>query len=125
MSRNYRRVKFIDLSMSSLGFFSDESSTCLDMMNDIGTDKKQQLYIIKKIIIIAISSRREAVTGNASAVRRLPLERHTTSFVVETGIGMPTLNAIYAINAILISFLFFSFFFLSFSFPFCFLNNPS
>ena len=89
------------------------------MMNDIGTDKKQQLYIIKKIIIIAISSRREAVTGNASAVRRLPLERHTTSFVVKIGIGMPTLNAIYAI---LISFLFF---FLSFLFfPFCFLNNP-
>ena len=37
-----------------LGIFSDECSTFLDMMNDIGTDKKRQLYIIKKMINIAI-----------------------------------------------------------------------
>ena len=44
-----------NLSMScSLGVFSDECSTFLDMMNDIGIDKKQQLYIIKKMINIAI-----------------------------------------------------------------------
>ena len=55
MSRNYRCVKFVNLSMSSLGVFSDECSTFLDMMNDIGIDKKQQLYIIKKMINIAIS----------------------------------------------------------------------
>ena len=54
MSRNYRRVKFINLSMSSVGVYSDECSTCLDMMNDIGIDKKQQLYIIKKMINIAL-----------------------------------------------------------------------
>ena len=30
--------------MSSLGVFSDECSTFLDMMNDIGIDKKQQRY---------------------------------------------------------------------------------
>ena len=41
-----------DLSMSSLGVFSDEYSTFLDMMNDIGIDKKQQRYIIKKMINI-------------------------------------------------------------------------
>ena len=43
MSRNYRRVKFVNLSMSSLGgffFFSDECSTFLDILNDIGIDKK-------------------------------------------------------------------------------------
>ena len=34
--------------------FSDECSTFLDMMNDIGIDKKQQRYIIKKMINIAI-----------------------------------------------------------------------
>ena len=45
MSRNYRCVKFVNLSMSSLGVFSDECSTFLDKMNDIGIDKKQQLYI--------------------------------------------------------------------------------
>ena len=54
MSRNYRCVKFVNLSMSSLGVFSDECSTFLDMMNDIGIDKKQQHYIIKKMINIAI-----------------------------------------------------------------------
>ena len=54
MSRNYRCVKFVNLSMSSLGVFSDECSTFLDMMNDIGIDKKQQRYIIKKMINIAI-----------------------------------------------------------------------
>ena len=46
MSRNYRCVRFVNFSMSSLGVFSDECSTLLDMMNDIGIDKKQQLYII-------------------------------------------------------------------------------
>ena len=54
MSRNYRCVRFINLSMSSLGFFCDECSTFLDMMNDIGIDKKQQRFIIKKMINIAI-----------------------------------------------------------------------
>ena len=54
MSRNYRRVRFVNLSMSSLGVFSNECSTFLDMMNDIGFDKKQQRYIIKKVINIAI-----------------------------------------------------------------------
>ena len=37
-----------------MGVFSDECSTFLDMMNDIGIDKKEQLCIIKKIINIAI-----------------------------------------------------------------------
>ena len=54
MSRNYRSVRFVNLSMSSLGVFSDECSTFLEMMNDIGIDKKQQRYIIKKMINIAI-----------------------------------------------------------------------
>ena len=48
MGRNYRCARFVNLSMSSLGVFSDKCSTFLDMMNDIGIDKKKQLYIIKK-----------------------------------------------------------------------------
>ena len=52
MSRNYRCVKFVNLSIISLGVFSDECFTFLDMMNGIGIDKKQQLYIIKKVINI-------------------------------------------------------------------------
>ena len=40
--------------MSSLGIFSEECSTFLDMMNDTVIDKKQQRYIIIIIIIIII-----------------------------------------------------------------------
>ena len=52
--RNYRCVRFVNLSVSSLGVCSDECSLFLDMMNDIGIDKKHQLYVIKKMINIAI-----------------------------------------------------------------------
>ena len=53
MSRNYRCVKFVNLSLSSLGIiFSDECSMFLDMMNNIGIDKTQQLYIIKENVLI-------------------------------------------------------------------------
>ena len=54
MSRNYRCVEFVNLSMSSLGVLSDECSSFLVVMNDNGIDKKQQLYIIKKMINIAL-----------------------------------------------------------------------
>ena len=54
MSRNYRCVKFVTLSMSSLDAFSNKCSMFLDMMNDIGFDKEQQHYIIKKMINTAI-----------------------------------------------------------------------
>ena len=55
MSRNYRYcVRFVNLSVSSLSVCSDECSLFLDMMNDIGIDKKHQLYVIKKMINIAI-----------------------------------------------------------------------
>ena len=54
LNSEHRCVKFVNLSMSSLGVFSDECSTFLEMMNDIGIDKKQQLYIIRKMINLAI-----------------------------------------------------------------------
>ena len=64
--------------MSSLGVFSDECSTFLDMINDTGIDKKQQRYIIMIIIIIIII-----------IIKMLKaLEEHITSFVVETRIGI-------------------------------------
>ena len=47
-------MKFVNLSISSLGVFSDEYSTFSNMINDTGIDKKQQLYKIKKMINIAI-----------------------------------------------------------------------
>ena len=50
MSKNYKCMKFLNLSMSSLGVFFYECSfaTFLDKINDIGIDKKQQYYVIKK-----------------------------------------------------------------------------
>ena len=57
--------------MSSLVVFYDECSTFLDMMNDIGIDKKQQLYITKKMINIAIRA-----------------TYYIFNFVVEIGIGI-------------------------------------
>ena len=44
MGRNYRCVKFVNLPMNSL---LPRMLTFLDMMNNIGIDKKQQHYIIK------------------------------------------------------------------------------
>ena len=41
MNRNYRCVKFVNRSMSSLGVFSDECSKFSDMMNDIGIDMQK------------------------------------------------------------------------------------
>ena len=54
MNRNYRCVKFANLFMSSLGVFFDGCCMFLDIINDVGIDKKQQLYIMKKMINIAI-----------------------------------------------------------------------
>ena len=48
MGSNFRCVKFVDLSMSSLGVFFNGCSTFSEMMNHIGIDKKQQHYIIEK-----------------------------------------------------------------------------
>ena len=54
MSRNYRCVKFVNLFMSSLGVFSDECSTFLEIMNDIGMDKKAETIYYQEMINIAI-----------------------------------------------------------------------
>ena len=48
LNNDYRCVKFVNLSMNSLGVFSDECSTFQDMMNDVGIDKKQYFYMIRK-----------------------------------------------------------------------------
>ena len=40
--------------IGDFGVFSNECSTFLEMMNDIGIDKTQQHYIIKKMISLAI-----------------------------------------------------------------------
>ena len=54
MRSNYRCVKFVNLSMSFLGVLSNECSGFLEMVTDIGIDKKQQHYIIKKMTSLVI-----------------------------------------------------------------------
>lgn len=50
---NYRCVKFVHLSMSSRGTFFNQCSTFLEMITEVGVDKTQQHYIIKKMINLA------------------------------------------------------------------------
>lgn len=54
LKSDYSSVKFINLSMSSLGVLFVECSTFQDMLNDIGIDEKQQRYIIRKMINFAL-----------------------------------------------------------------------
>ena len=48
MRSNYSCVKFVNLSMSSLGVFSNECSTLQEMLNDIGVDKKRAIIPYNK-----------------------------------------------------------------------------
>ncbi|CAB4040395.1 Hypothetical predicted protein, partial [Paramuricea clavata] len=54
LGKNCNQVKFINLSISSLGIFAEECSTFLDMLESIGLDKNHQMYCVKKMITIAI-----------------------------------------------------------------------
>ena len=56
LQKNFKTVKFINLSISSLGVFSTECSSFLEMLEELDFDKKQKLYITRKIIQIAIRS---------------------------------------------------------------------
>ena len=53
MCRNYR-CEICKSLYDLLWVFSEECSTPVDVMNDIGIDKKEQFFIIKKMIDIAI-----------------------------------------------------------------------
>ena len=53
-SKHFYSVKFINLSISSLGVFDKECSNFIDMLNTLGMDRKHQQYYIKKMISIAI-----------------------------------------------------------------------
>ena len=55
-SKHFDSVKFINLSISSLGVFDKECSSFIDMLNTLGMDKKHQQYYIRKIISMAIRS---------------------------------------------------------------------
>ena len=52
--KQFNSVKFVNLSISSLGVFSKECHSFLDMLNDLGLDKRHQYFAIRKIMSIAI-----------------------------------------------------------------------
>jgi len=54
LSSDYSHVKFINLSISSLGVFSSECSSFIQMLESLDFDKKQRNYVIRRMINIAI-----------------------------------------------------------------------
>ena len=54
LSEKFLAVKFINLSISSLGVWDKECSSFLEMLETIGLDKRHQQYSIKKITSYAI-----------------------------------------------------------------------
>ena len=53
-SEHFKKVKFINISISSIGVFAKECLTFINMLNDIGIDKNNQKYLIKQMMTIAI-----------------------------------------------------------------------
>ena len=51
---NYKQVKFVNFSMSSLGLFDKSSSCFIDMIKDFEMTTEQTNFIIKGIINVAI-----------------------------------------------------------------------
>ena len=54
--KNYEKVKFINLSISSLGVFSHTSPDFIEMLNDLGFNEQCRKYCLRKIINICIRS---------------------------------------------------------------------
>ena len=54
--KKHKFVKFVNLSISSLGVFSKECDAFLDMLNDLRFDDRHRKYCIGKIMSIAIRS---------------------------------------------------------------------
>ena len=53
-SERSENVRFINISISSLGVFAKECLTFMDMLNDLGFDKNHQKYCFKRMTTIAI-----------------------------------------------------------------------
>ena len=52
--KSFNDVKFVNISISSLGVFAKESSNFLTMLDDIGFEDKHKIYCIRKMMTIAI-----------------------------------------------------------------------
>ena len=53
-NEHFNSVKFVNLSISSLGVFGKECSTFIEMLNDLGFQKQHQIYCIRRMTTIAI-----------------------------------------------------------------------
>ena len=56
LNQDFNEVKFVNLSMSSLGIFAQECSSFLEMLANVGLDTKHQTYCIGRMMNIAIRS---------------------------------------------------------------------
>ena len=56
LNQDFNEVKFVNLSMSSLGIFALECSSFLEMLANVGLDTKHQTYCIRRMMNIAIRS---------------------------------------------------------------------
>ena len=53
-SEHSENVRFINISISSLGDFAKECLTFMDMLNDLGFDKNHKKYCFKRMTTIAM-----------------------------------------------------------------------
>ena len=53
---NFKKVVFVNLSVSALGVFAKESVSFISMLDDMGFESKHQKYVIKTTTKIAIRS---------------------------------------------------------------------
>ena len=56
-NEHFNSVKFVNLSISSLGVFSKECSTFIEILNDFGFQKQHQNYCIRRMTTIAIRTK--------------------------------------------------------------------
>ena len=54
--KHYKDVNFINLSISTLGVFSSQSTDFLEMLKDAGFDIQHQNFLIRRMINVAIRS---------------------------------------------------------------------
>ena len=54
LSSNYHEVKFINISISSLGIFGNSCDAYIQTYKDLNCEEKHLKYILKKLITIII-----------------------------------------------------------------------
>ena len=67
LSSNYHKVKFINISISSLGIFGNSCDACIQMYKDLDCEEKHLKYILKKLITVIIR-----ITYYISCMRNKP-----------------------------------------------------